>query len=223
MVAMLRPKHREMRTRSAGGTFSSPAFQLMVEPRLRRTKMNVARYSPDTALQKSLVQMPLKATMMLWQLQQCRNLLARRDNQVHDPFRVSGCTKHSLQNRSKWASFRAHLSGLVKITVTAQLKGFECTVQCLLVSLAETHQKREHALPLWAPDESDVFSLMNPGELFTQRRQLSLHDSLKIGKVEWGTYKRAAGGGRARVEQRAGLSEGHQPHIVELDRVQQLY
>lgn len=142
---------------------------------------------------------------------------------IYDPFRVSGCTKHSLQNKSKWASVRAHLSGLVKITVTAQLKGFECTVQCLLVSLAETHQKREHALPLWAPDESDVFSLMNPGELFTQRRQLSLHDSLKVGKVEWGTYKRAAGGGRARVEQRAGLSEGHQPHIVELDRVQQLY
>lgn len=32
---------------------------------------------------------------------------------------------------------------------------------CSLLSLAKTHQKRERALPLWAPDESDVFSLMS--------------------------------------------------------------
>lgn len=65
MVAMLRPKHSEMSTRSAGGGFSCPAAQLMVEPRPRRTKMSVARYSPDTALQKLLVQIPLKAVIVL--------------------------------------------------------------------------------------------------------------------------------------------------------------
>lgn len=137
MVAMLRPKHSEMRTRSGGGAFSSPAFHLMVEPRLRRMKMRVARYSPDTALQKALVQMPLKATMMLWQLQQCRNLLARRGNNfplrrnIKDPFRTSGCTMHSLQNRSKWSCFSAHLSGLVKISVTAQSKDLGCSVHAV--------------------------------------------------------------------------------------------
>lgn len=68
-----------------------------------------------------------------------------------------------------------------------------------------------------------MFSLMSAGQLFTQRRQVSLRDSLKVGAVAWGTYESAAGGGRAQVEQRAGPSEGHQPHIVELDRVQQLY
>lgn len=68
-----------------------------------------------------------------------------------------------------------------------------------------------------------MFSLMSPGELFTQRRQRSLHDSLKVGEVAFGTYERAAAGGSARVEERAGVSQGRLPHFGELDRVQQLY
>lgn len=52
IVAMLSPKQREIRTMSTGKGFSVPP-QLMVDPRLRRTKISIARNSAVTAFQKA--------------------------------------------------------------------------------------------------------------------------------------------------------------------------
>lgn len=145
MVAMLRPKHREMRTRSAGGGFSSssPALQVMVEPRLRRTKMKVARYSPDTALQNPLVQTPLKAAMMS---QRRRNALAERE---HNTDRLQGSDLSTEANDPARNSLEYPRGSLRPPRLIPPF-------------LSETHQKREHAAPLCVPDEPGVLSLMSP-------------------------------------------------------------
>lgn len=77
MVAMLSPKQREIRTMSTGRGFSAPP-QLIVEPRLRRTKMSMAKNSAETAFQKGWVQTPLNATMMLSHLHRRPHLLKRK-------------------------------------------------------------------------------------------------------------------------------------------------
>lgn len=78
IVAMLSPKQSEMRTMSTGKGFSVPP-QLMVDPRLRRTKISMARNSAVTAFQKAWVQTPLKATMMLSLLHKGPHLLEKRN------------------------------------------------------------------------------------------------------------------------------------------------
>ncbi len=64
-VAMDKPKHREMRTRSAGGGFSFVDAQLMVDPKLSSTNIIMAKNSPETARQNSWVHTPLKAAIIL--------------------------------------------------------------------------------------------------------------------------------------------------------------
>ena len=74
---MLSPKQREMRTMSTGNGFSAPP-QLMVDPRLSRTKISMARNSAVTAFQKVCVQTPLKATMILSLVHKGPHLLKRK-------------------------------------------------------------------------------------------------------------------------------------------------
>lgn len=69
-MAMDRPKQREMRTRSEGELLSFVvAAQLIVDPRLSSTKINMAKNSPDTARQNSFVHTPLKAAIIRSQVQ----------------------------------------------------------------------------------------------------------------------------------------------------------
>lgn len=83
-----------------------------------------------------------------------------------------------------------------------------------------------HVLPLSGPVVCDVFSFISPDVLFTQQRHLCLSSHLKVEMnttVTCSTYRKAAGSVSARVEQRAGLSDEYDPHIVPRDCIQQLY
>lgn len=62
-VAMDKPKQREMRTRSGVVLSFEVAAQLIVDPRLSSTKINMAKNSPDTARQNPFVHTPLKAVI----------------------------------------------------------------------------------------------------------------------------------------------------------------
>ncbi|KAG7280759.1 hypothetical protein CRUP_037689 [Coryphaenoides rupestris] len=133
-VAMLRPKHSEMSTRLGAGGCSAPAAgQLMVEPRLSRTKISIAVNSAATERQNSCVHTPLKAVMSLLGEHQVANLArlwVERLQHTHSD-------QHVLQGKK--SRLRAEAPATTQITRVKAMSSTTVLLEWAHVSTADSY------------------------------------------------------------------------------------